>query len=108
MLTVPGYTFPYAARQRLLAVSFCVSSTCEFKSPVAAATGELTNASSIIAGSETTATLLSGTLYLLLSNPATLQKLKDEIRSTFKTEKEIGFASVEHLPYRMSLPRSSL
>lgn len=59
----------------------------------------LTCVDSIIAGSETTATLLTGTTFLLLKNPATLQKLNDEIRSAFKSEDEITFSSVEHLPY---------
>lgn len=54
---------------------------------------------SIIAGSETTATLLTGAVFLLLKNPKALQKLKDEIRSAFQSEDQITFSSVEHLPY---------
>ncbi len=34
----------------------------------------------VIAGSETTATLLSGATYALLKNPKVMQKLKDEVR----------------------------
>ncbi|CAN8104568.1 unnamed protein product [Discula destructiva] len=62
----------------------------------------------IIAGSETTATLLTGTTYLLLKNPETFQKLKDEIRSAFRSEDEITFASVEHLPYMLAVFKESL
>jgi cytochrome P450 len=43
----------------------------------------------IIAGSETTATPLSGITYLLLMNPHALEKLQDEVRSTFEKEDEI-------------------
>lgn len=53
----------------------------------------------IIAGSETTATLLSGLTYLLLMNPEKLCKLTDEIRSTFETEDKINITSVAKLKY---------
>ncbi|KAK5997642.1 Cytochrome P450 monooxygenase 1 [Cladobotryum mycophilum] len=43
----------------------------------------------IIAGSDTIATLLTGTIYLLLSNSLALEKLKSEVRSSFTTEAEI-------------------
>lgn len=53
----------------------------------------------VIAGSETTATLLSGVTYYLLMNRPTLDKLVSEIRSTFKTEDELDFESVSNVPY---------
>ncbi|GME23362.1 putative cytochrome p450 monooxygenase protein [Neofusicoccum parvum] len=56
----------------------------------------------IIAGSETTATLLSGVTYLLLKNPAALEKLTEEVRSTFKSEDEISINSVGHLKYMLA------
>ncbi|KAK1579967.1 cytochrome P450 [Colletotrichum navitas] len=56
----------------------------------------------IVAGSETTATLLSGATYYLLMNPVALQKLTDEIRSTFKDESEIDFQSVGNLTYLLA------
>ncbi|KAF3766484.1 putative cytochrome P450 monooxygenase [Cryphonectria parasitica EP155] len=56
----------------------------------------------IIAGSETTATTLAGCLFLLLKNPSALDKLKKEIRSTFQSEDEITFASVERLDYMIA------
>jgi cytochrome P450 len=56
----------------------------------------------IIGGSETTATLLSGVTYFLLMNPHALKKLQDEVRSTFKSEDEIGTISVTKLPYMLA------
>lgn len=53
----------------------------------------------IVAGSDTSATLLSGLIYLLLKNPECLQKITHEIRSAFKAEDEITFSSVQNLPY---------
>lgn len=53
----------------------------------------------IIAGSETTATLLSGATYLLLKNPRVLAKLKEEVRSTFTCEEEINLDSCNKLEY---------
>jgi cytochrome P450 len=53
----------------------------------------------IVAGSETTATLLSGATYLLTKNPDTLRKLEQEVRSAFKSDEEITFQSVGHLSY---------
>ena len=54
----------------------------------------------VIAGSETTATLLSGVTYLLLKNPVCYEKVRDEVRSAFKTEEEITFVNVSaRLPY---------
>lgn len=53
----------------------------------------------IIAGSETTATLLSGVTFLLLQRPETLKKLTEEVRTTFKTEGEIDLTSVNKLTY---------
>ncbi|KAJ6007813.1 hypothetical protein N7540_011789 [Penicillium herquei] len=60
----------------------------------------ITNGSTlIIAGSETTATLLSGVTYLLLRNPRVLAKLQHEIRSTFKSDDEINLDSCNKLEY---------
>ena len=53
----------------------------------------------VIAGSETTATLLSGTTYFLLKNPDKLAKLTRELRSAFKSDDEINFQNVSNLPY---------
>lgn len=53
----------------------------------------------IVAGSETTATLLSGLTYLLLTNPAAMERLTKEVRSSFKSEKEITLLSVGGMEY---------
>jgi cytochrome P450 len=53
----------------------------------------------VFAGSETTATLLSGTTYYLLRNPEKMEKLVKEVRGAFKSEKDINFQSVSELKY---------
>ncbi|KAK3703723.1 hypothetical protein LTR37_014301 [Vermiconidia calcicola] len=53
----------------------------------------------IVAGSETTANLLSGLFARLLWNPEKYQKLKDEIRSSFKDESEINNNNLIKLTY---------
>ena len=62
----------------------------------------------IIGGSETTATLLSGATYYLLRNPEVMDKLKTEIRSSFKSEKDITFAAVSQLPYLLAVLNETL
>ncbi|KAH7413772.1 cytochrome P450 monooxygenase-like protein [Phaeosphaeria sp. MPI-PUGE-AT-0046c] len=51
----------------------------------------------ILAGSETSATLLSGAIYYLLKNPSWLKKLEHELRTAFANETEITFASTAQL-----------
>jgi cytochrome P450 len=53
----------------------------------------------LIAGSETTATTMCGVTYYLCRNKEAMQKLKDEIRSTFANEKEIDSLGVARLKY---------
>ncbi|KAK7749132.1 hypothetical protein SLS62_008419 [Diatrype stigma] len=53
----------------------------------------------MVAGSETTATLMSGLTYFLALNPAKMQELTREIRSSFTTEDEITMESVASLRY---------
>ncbi|KAK4461218.1 cytochrome P450 [Cladorrhinum samala] len=54
----------------------------------------------VTAGSETTATLLSGTVNYLVSNPEKLRILTAEIRSRFKEEKEITLDALRNdAPY---------
>ncbi|KAJ1327424.1 aspirochlorine biosynthesis cytochrome P450 monooxygenase [Microdochium nivale] len=53
----------------------------------------------IIAGSETTATQLSGTTFYLLSNPRTYDRLVAEIRGAFASEDDINMTTVAHLEY---------
>lgn len=56
----------------------------------------------IVAGSETTATLLSGCTYLLLNNPGAMEKLTREVRSTFKAESEINITTAGQLNYMLA------
>lgn len=66
---------------------------------------ELSSNSSIliIAGSETTATLLSGAAYYLGTHPDILAKLSEEIRQAFKSEEEINMLSVQDLTYLLAV-----
>ncbi|KAL5371590.1 hypothetical protein DPSP01_014148 [Paraphaeosphaeria sporulosa] len=60
------------------------------------------------AGSETTATLLSGVTFLMLKNPSVYAKLKDEIRGRFMSSEEITFAAVEKLEYTIAVLQEAL
>jgi cytochrome P450 len=62
---------------------------------------EITGTSSVLiaAGSETTATLLSGVTYLLLKNPEKYAKVKDEVRSAFSSAEEMTLLSTSKLQY---------
>ncbi|KAK2040937.1 cytochrome P450 [Colletotrichum somersetense] len=53
----------------------------------------------IVAGSETTATALSGITYLLTTNPDILVKLSKEVRSSFVSEEEINIQGTTNLKY---------
>lgn len=56
----------------------------------------------LLGGSETTATLLSGITYLLLTNQSALKQLSREVRSSFKDEDEITITSVGTLTYMVA------
>ncbi len=60
---------------------------------------ELNAAILIFAGSETTASGLSGIIRMLLQNPKAMAKLVQEVRSSFQEEAEITIASVSRLEY---------
>ena len=53
----------------------------------------------IVAGSETTATLLAGVTYLLLAHSDKMKKLETEVFSTFNSEDEINIRSVGQLSF---------
>ncbi|KAL6359076.1 hypothetical protein LRP88_09276 [Fusarium phalaenopsidis] len=57
----------------------------------------------ILAGSETTATLLSGVTFRLLTNPNKYENLVKEIRSSFTSEQEITIARVNQLRYMIAV-----
>ena len=56
-------------------------------------------ASFMLAGTETSATLLSGLFYLLLKNPAKLELLTDEIRRSFSSPDEMSLERLPRLKY---------
>lgn len=56
----------------------------------------------MIAGSETTATVLTATTYFLASNPETLKKVVNEVRSGFSSENDINMDSVKKLTYMLA------
>ncbi|OCK73561.1 cytochrome P450 [Lepidopterella palustris CBS 459.81] len=53
----------------------------------------------MIAGTETTATLLSGLTYFLLKNPSTMAKLVTEIRGAFAADEDITIEALARLEY---------
>ncbi|KAL2205465.1 averantin oxidoreductase [Sarocladium strictum] len=59
----------------------------------------LNSALFIVAGSETTASLLSGLLMWLLRTPEAYKKLTTEIRTTFKTAADMKFLDLQELTY---------
>ncbi|KAI1753851.1 isotrichodermin C-15 hydroxylase [Xylaria castorea] len=62
----------------------------------------------VLAGSETTATTLSGATYLLLTHPEILEKLKHEVRSTFQDASQININTVGNLRYMLAILNESL
>lgn len=56
----------------------------------------------VLAGSETTATLLCGAVYLLGLHPDILAKVVHEVRTSFKMEDEIDLISVNALSYMLA------
>lgn len=57
----------------------------------------------INAGSETTATLLTGTVYLLATHEHVLRRLVDEVRSRYQSRDEITLTSVNGLSYMLAV-----
>jgi cytochrome P450 len=62
----------------------------------------------MVAGTETTATLLSGLTYLLLKNPATMQKLSIEIRGAFADSSDMSMEAIAALPYLAACLKEAL
>lgn len=62
----------------------------------------------LVAGSETSATLLSGATWLLLRNPDALRKLAAETRAAFAVEEDICIATCQKLPYLKAVIEESL
>jgi cytochrome P450 len=53
----------------------------------------------MVAGTETTATLLSGLTYLLLKHPESMKKLVNEVRAAFSSSDAISMEAIAGLPY---------
>ncbi|KGO58173.1 Cytochrome P450, E-class, group I [Penicillium expansum] len=53
----------------------------------------------MVAGTETTATALSGLLYHLLTTPEKMKIIVEEVRETFKKDSDIDMRSLERMPY---------
>ncbi|RYN87356.1 Isotrichodermin C-15 hydroxylase [Alternaria tenuissima] len=53
----------------------------------------------IVAGSETTATALSGLTYWITTNPQALKNVQEEVRAAFKAEEDITMVSTGQLKY---------
>ena len=62
----------------------------------------------VVAGSETTSTLMNGVTYLLLTHPEAMEKLKHEVRSAFKSAEDITIASASRLPYMLGCLNEAL
>ncbi|PYI22370.1 putative cytochrome P450 monooxygenase [Aspergillus violaceofuscus CBS 115571] len=62
----------------------------------------------ILAGSETTATVLSGMMYYLLTTPRALSRVTQEIRTAFSDERDITVHRAARLPYLHAVLEESL
>ncbi|OAA75555.1 cytochrome P450 monooxygenase [Akanthomyces lecanii RCEF 1005] len=62
----------------------------------------------MIAGSETTATALSGCTFLLLSKPSTYQELASQIHLRYQRSSDITFSSMADFPYLDAVLREAL
>ncbi|TKX20408.1 cytochrome P450 monooxygenase-like protein 40 [Elsinoe australis] len=62
----------------------------------------------LVAGTETTATTLTGTTYLMLKHPEVYQKLKDEVRGRFKSQDEISIEAAGELSYTLAVLNESM
>ena len=62
----------------------------------------------VLAGSETTATLLSGMTWYLCMNLRVYEKVKSELRTKFTDEEEITFASVMECEYMLAVLEEGL
>ncbi|CAK4034465.1 cytochrome P450 [Lecanosticta acicola] len=74
------------------------------KKPLMSKPEIISNASAIVvAGSETSATLLSGCTWLLMKHPDVYQRLIEHVRSSFDEEEEITLMSVGKLDYMLAV-----
>ncbi|KAF7588622.1 hypothetical protein BBP40_005460 [Aspergillus hancockii] len=69
---------------------------------------ELAAVTFIIAGSETVATMLAGTVYLLCTNPLVLRKLTERIRADFIQESDLSLVKLQQHQYLNAVLLESL
>ena len=62
----------------------------------------------LVAGTETSATLLTGATYYLTKNPQTLDRLKDEVRGAFPNAEDMSIEATARLPYLNAIIEESL
>jgi len=62
----------------------------------------------VIAGSESTASLLAGVTYWLLRTPYAMEEITREIRSAMKTEHDITISGTANLPYMFACLKEAL
>lgn len=62
----------------------------------------------IVAGSETSATLLSAAIYFLTRNSQALTLLMGEVRSAFERKEEIGLINTQGLSYMQAVLEEAL
>ncbi|ROV87631.1 hypothetical protein VMCG_10616 [Cytospora schulzeri] len=61
-----------------------------------------------MAGSETTATALTGAIYQLATNPGVMESLKREVRASFTEQSVIDLSNTAKLPYLCAVTQESL
>ena len=64
---------------------------------------ETTGWSIVIAGAETTSSLLAGAIYLLLEHPDWMKQLVSELRGRFRSEKDITFDTAAKIPLLLAV-----
>jgi cytochrome P450 len=62
----------------------------------------------IVAGSETTVSVLSGTTNYLVKNPTKLTALTQEVRTTFSRETDMSLSALKELPYLAAVVQEGL
>lgn len=62
----------------------------------------------MVAGTETTATVLSGLTYHLLQNPSAMEKLKEEVRSNLKSFDDLTLENLARLKYTQACLQEGL
>ncbi|KAF4552064.1 Cytochrome P450-like protein 69 [Elsinoe fawcettii] len=64
----------------------------------------ISNASLLtVAGTETTATVLTVTNFLMLKHPEVYRKVRDEVRGKFTSQDQITIEAANHLPYTIAV-----